>query len=96
MKSPNSELPLVVTTQHRGVFFGYGQLTTDKTIRIERARMCVSWSSDMKGVLGLANPGPNAGCRIGPAVPSITLQDVTAIMEASPEAAAKWEKAPWA
>jgi hypothetical protein len=91
----NKEEPLIVTTAHRGVFFGYGEPTTKKTIRLKRARMCVYWSADIKGVLGLANPGPSANCRIGPAIPAITLQNVTSIMEVSEEAEEKWQKEPW-
>ena len=87
--------PLVVTTSHHGVFFGYGQPTTDGTIRLERVRMAVYWSADMKGVVGLAVSGPSNDCHIGPAAPAITLLGVTAVMEATPEAAAAWESAPW-
>lgn len=89
--------PVVVTTLHRGVFFGYinGQPTDVKTIRIERARMCVYWSADIKGVLGLAATGPNKNCKIGPAVPSLMLFDVTSVMEASEEAAKMWETVVW-
>ena len=89
--------PVVVTTAHRGVFFGYisGPATDAPTIRIERARMCVYWSADVKGVLGLAATGPGQACKIGPAVPSITLREVTSVMEASPEAAEAWQTIIW-
>lgn len=87
--------PLVVTTAHRGVFFGYGIANVGKTIRLERVRMCVSWSTDVKGVVGLAANGPTKGCRIGPAAPAITLQDVTSVMEASDAAMKAWEDQPW-
>lgn len=90
-----NQIPLVVTTAHKGVFFGYGTPTKNKTIRIERARMCVSWSSDVKGVVGLASTGPTKGCRIGPAAPAIILQDVTSVMEASTEAETQWNLQPW-
>ncbi len=90
------QIPLIVTTAHKGVFFGYGTPTTDKTIRIERVRMCVYWSSDVKGVLGLAATGPTAGCKVGPEVPAMTLQDVTGVMEVSDKAEAAWQKEPWA
>lgn len=87
--------PLVVTTLHKGVFFGYGEVTDGKIIRIENARMCVYWSADVKGVLGLASSGPNENCKIGPAVPAITIQDVTAVVEASKQAEEAWNKQPW-
>jgi hypothetical protein len=86
---------LVVTTSHKGVFFGYGEATTDKTIRLEQCRMCIYWSSETKGVVGLASDGPAKGSRISPATPAITIQDVTSCMEASPEAVKAWEKGIW-
>ena len=95
METKSKLFPLVVTTEHRGVFFGYGTPSTSKEIRLEKARMAVYWSVDVKGVLGLASGGPTGSCRIGPAVPALTLQGVTSIMECSPEAAACWESGPW-
>jgi hypothetical protein len=86
---------LVVTTAHRGVFAGYGQPATNKTIRLTDARMCVYWSADVKGVVGLASDGPTSGCKIGPAAPAITLQDVTSVMEASQKAEEAWNRQPW-
>lgn len=86
---------VIVTTAHRGVFFGYAKNTTGPTIKLERARMCVYWSADLRGLPGLAAMGPNKACRISPAA-SVELRDVTAIFEVSPNAIAAWEKAPWA
>lgn len=95
MKSTQKSVPLVVTTAHKGVFFGYGTPSDASTIRIEKARMCVYWSSDVKSVLGLAATGPSKSCKIGPAAPALTLRDVTSVMEASKDAAEKWESGPW-
>lgn len=97
IKSATKNLPVIVTTTHKGVFFGYtppGDFTRD-TIRIVDARMCVSWSSEIKGILGLASTGPSRSCRIGPRVPAITLRDVTAVTEVSEAAVEAWETAPW-
>ena len=88
-------IPLVVTTAHRGVFFGYGTPTENKTIRLTEAQMCVYWSADIHGVVGLASSGPSKSCKIGPPAPAITLQDVTSVMEASKEAEAAWKGQPW-
>jgi hypothetical protein len=85
----DNQKPLLVTTEHKGVFFGYGQPTTEKIITLHDARMCVYWSADVHGVVGLAAKGPTAGCKVGPACPSITLQGVTAVMECSPTAGCK-------
>ena len=89
-------IPLIVTTAHRGVFFGYGVKTEAKIIRLERVRMCVYWSADVKGVLGLAVKGPSKYCKIGPQAPAATIQDVTSLVECSAESAAAWEAQPWA
>jgi hypothetical protein len=86
--------PVIVTTAHRGVFFGYASDTEGKTIKLERARLCVYWSPDCHGFMGLAAMGPTVDCRIGPAA-DITLRDVTAVMEVSPVACMAWEAAPW-
>jgi hypothetical protein len=96
-KIQNSDQPLVVTTAHRGVFFGYGAptLETSKIVRLTNARMCVYWSADVKGVVGLAAMGPTDNCRIGPAAPALTLSEVTAVMEVSKEAEKRWTQQPW-
>ncbi|HET7210038.1 MAG TPA: hypothetical protein VFI95_25925 [Terriglobales bacterium] len=87
---------VLVTTIHRGVFFGYVSAgVKNKSITISNARNCVYWSADVKGFLGLAAIGPNNSCRIGPKVPELTLTDVTSVSSVTPEAVEKWEKNPW-
>lgn len=86
---------VIVTTSHRGVFFGYAAgKTSGSTVRLTRARNCLYWSADVKGFMGLAANGPSATCRIGPAA-DIELRDVTAVLDVAPEAVTKWEQAPW-
>ncbi len=63
---PPAERPVLVTTEYRGVFFGYATDTTGDIIHLKRARNCISWSADAKGFLGLANTGPTKGCKVGP------------------------------
>ncbi len=89
--------PVVITTEHRGVFFGNlnGDDLAAKTLTLLNAQMCVYWSSDVKGVLGLAATGPSRACRVTPAVPKIVLQGVTAVMDATPEAVKAWHSKPW-
>ena len=89
------ERAVVVTTAHRGVFFGYATTTNGATIKLRAARLCVRWSADLRGFMGLASSGPSKDCRIGPAA-DIELRDITSVMEVSIEAQAQWEKAPWA
>ena len=90
-----TERPVIVTTAHRGVFFGYADNTDGETIPLKRGRLCLYWSQDVRGFMGLAANGPTKGCRIGPAA-DITLRNITAVLEVTPEAAEKWESAPWA
>lgn len=98
MVAKKKQKAVVVTTEHRGVFFGY--VANDKKapaeIELEKARMCVYWSSDVKGVLGLAATGPSNSCRVTHAVPTFKAYKVTGILECSPEAVEKWEKGVWA
>ena len=86
--------PVLVTTAHRGVFFGYSDNTDGETIKLLRARCCVYWSSDIKGFLGLASTGPSKTCKIGPAA-DLTLRNITAVAECTPAAVKAWEGAPW-
>ena len=91
---PAEERPVLVTTAHRGVFFGYATDTDGDTIALARCRMCVYWSADMKGVLGLASIGPSATCRVSPAA-DVVLRNVTAVAECSDAAVKAWEVFPW-
>jgi hypothetical protein len=56
MAKAATERAVMVTTQHRGVFFGYATDTTGEAISLKRARMAVYWVADLRGVLGLAAP----------------------------------------
>ena len=92
----------VVTTKHRGVFFGHLKdgvpevLGENESLAVSDLRMCVYWSAGMKGVLGLASKGPDSSCRITEKVPGEThLYGVTAVFPVSESAARKWEDAPW-
>lgn len=87
--------PVLVTTAHRGVFFGYADKTDGDTVQLKRARLCVYWSSDLRGFMGLASNGPGSGCKVGPAA-DIEVRAITAVVEVSPGAVEKWEKGPWA
>ena len=88
------ELAVLVTTAHRGVFFGYTFQTGGPTIALRAARNCLYWPKAQKGFLGLAATGPLQGARVGPAA-DIELRDITCVAACTPEAIAAWEKAPW-
>lgn len=86
---------VIVTTAHRGVFFGYADDTDGETIKLTGSRLCVYWSADVRGFMGLAANGPTKGCKIGPAA-DITLRNITSVLEVTPEAEKAWNDAPWA
>lgn len=89
----SKEIGVVITTAHRGVFFGYiPKLTDAKSITAKKVRMAVYWSADVRGVLGLAATGPVSGCKITPAVDEMVINDVTSVMKCTDEAVKAWEK----
>ena len=94
MTSKVKERAVLITTEHRGVFFGYATDTSGDIIALRAARNCIYWPSSNKGFLGLASEGPHRGSRIGPAA-DIELRKITAVAVCTPEAVAAWEKAPW-
>lgn len=84
--------PVLVTTEFRGVFFGYvkdDKNSPDK-ITLTDVRNCIYWSSDVGGFLGLASNGPSNGCKIGMKVSELTVYKVTSIAPVSEEAEKKW------
>lgn len=87
---------VLVTTEHRGVFFGFVRdpLSADNRITLSDAQMAI-YFANTRGVFGLASAGPNKDCRIGGPVPEITLMKVTAIAPCTPEAVAAFKLAPW-
>ena len=98
-KDPRDGRPVVVSTNQKGVFFGYipqNQPTDVEVIRIEQARMGLRFTDDIRGFMGLASDGPSKNCRVSNAVPAITLQGVVSVVETTPEAAKRWEDGPWA
>lgn len=90
-----TDKPVLVTTEFRGVFFGY--VKDDKKapdeVTITGARNCIYWSSDCGGFLGLAATGPTKDCRIGKKVPELKLFKVTSITPVEDEAVKAWEAA---
>lgn len=93
-KSTTKERPVLVTTAHRGVFFGYAKKTDGETIKLARARLCVYWSSDCKGFMGLAANGPTKSCKIGPPA-DIELRNITSVSEVTADAEKAWLAGAW-
>ena len=86
---------VLVTTKHRGVFFGY--ITSDKKapekLTLKNARNCIYWAASVGGFLGLAAKGPNSECRIGTRADELTIYEITSIAPVSESAAKAWEDA---
>lgn len=83
---------VLVTTEFRGVFFGYVKSDTKlpDEITITNARNCLYWSASVCGFLGLASKGPDSQCKIGTLVPELRLFKITSVTPVSDEAAQKW------
>jgi hypothetical protein len=89
------ERAVVVTTKHRGVFFGYAVDTSGAIIKLRRMRNCLRWPTGNQGFVGLASMGPVDGACIGPPADA-ELRDITCVLECSAAATERWEKVQWA
>lgn len=87
--------PVLVTTEFRGVFFGY--VKNDKKlpeeITLTECRNCIYWSASIGGFLGLASKGPDSTCKIGSKVKEITLYKITSVTSVEEKAVELWNKA---
>jgi hypothetical protein len=93
-KAETSERAVVVTTAHRGVFFGYTKSTDGDVIKLRSGRLCIYWPATNKGFMGLAAMGPLDGARVGPPA-DIEIRNITAVLEVAPGAVDLWERQPW-
>lgn len=81
--------PVIICTEHRGVFFGYADDTNGNTIHLKNARMAITFGTT-KGIMELAETGPTSRSKIS-AKADIEVRKVTAVFEVSGEAKAKWD-----
>lgn len=88
---------VLVTTEFRGVFFGYADLLEREKlpdeILLARARNCITWSDDIGGFLGLAATGPNKSCIVGAEVSELILFKITSVAIVSDAAINAWHNA---
>ena len=87
--------PVLVTTQHRGVFAGLVPADQDmaaRTIALKNAKMFIYWGTT-KGVMQLAHTGPTSKSNVSAPADIPALHDVTAIFDMTPEAWAKTSEA---
>lgn len=85
--------PVLVTTEYRGVFFGYADDTSGDVIVLTNARNCIYWPSANGGFGGLASEGPAKGARIGARVDKLELRKITSVAEMTEVATKAWEDA---
>lgn len=88
--------PVLITTAHRGVFYGRlaeGQDENERTLKLDRCRNVIYWQADDQalGFLGLAAKGPGADCRIGAEAPRVRIHDVTSVADCTARAAEAFE-----
>jgi len=72
---------VLVTTEHRGVFFG--ELSDDqdreaRSLTLKNCRNVIYWYGK-RGFLGLAAHGPEKGSTVGSVAPSVLLHDITSV-----------------
>jgi hypothetical protein len=91
MATKSKERPVIVCTEHRGVFFGYATETDGDRFLLKRARMAIYFGTQ-RGVMQLAETGPTASSKIS-ARADIDVRKITCVMEVTPEAAKAWEDA---
>jgi hypothetical protein len=91
---------VIVTTAHRGIFFGYSSVDTEDAMRADiitlaDARMIVYHSSDSHGVIGMGKRGPGTDARVSSNVTSLTLKSLTSVFPVTDDSKEKIEAEPW-
>jgi hypothetical protein len=87
----STKRPVIVCTEHRGVFFGYAEDTDGNAIKLEKARMAIAFGTT-RGVMELAETGPTSLSKIS-ARADIDVRKVTAVFECTEAATEAWERA---
>lgn len=85
--------PVLITTQHRGVFAGLVPLSQDitaKSMPLKTARMAIYWGTE-RGLMQLCETGPTKKSKISAPADIAALHDITGVFEITPEAWLKWE-----
>ena len=90
--------PVLVTTLHRGVFFGLTSAAEGaEIVKLYGCRNVLYWPQACRGFLGLAANGPLPGAKIGYAAVSTELRNVTSVTDLSAEVADAFTSFPvWA
>lgn len=86
---------VILTTKHRGVFFGYvpdDQDMNAPSMGLQGAKMAIYWGTT-KGIMQLAETGPTDKSKISAPADIAALHDITAVFAVSPKALKAWERA---
>ncbi len=84
--------PVLITTQHRGVFAGLipdDQDLTAKAMPLKNARMAIYWGTT-KGLMELCETGPTGKSKISAPANIPMLHDITAVFDITQAAWEKW------
>lgn len=84
MKKENKLRPVIVTTEYRGVFFGYANDTSGDIIHLKNAKMVIYWGTT-KGLLQLCETGTTKDTKLS-AKADLEVRKVTGIFEVTSEA----------
>lgn len=84
-------IPVLITTEYRGVFFGYisEDDITKTSISVKKAKMAINWGTE-RGVMQLAKEGPTSESKISDDADIPALHKVTAIFHVTEKAEQKW------
>ncbi len=83
--------PVIICTAEKAVLFGWATDTSNSTVHLKRARMAIRWGTT-RGVLELAEVGPNSNSSKISARADGEFRNVIAVFEVTEEAARKWEE----
>ena len=89
VKKATKSRPVIICTEHRGVFFGYAKDTRGSVIDLTRARMAIYFGTT-RGVMELAETGPTRTSKIS-ARADIEVRKITAVFEVTDKARDAWE-----
>lgn len=86
---------VILTTKHRGVFYAEVDESMDlseSTLKgLKNCRMAIYWGTK-KGVMELAEAGPNTSSKISAKADIPVLHDITAVFAVTDEASEKWKQ----
>lgn len=83
--------PVIVTTEYKGVFFGYAEDTAGDRIQLKDARMVLRWGGT-SGFMRLAETGPDMSLSDNiSSKADIEVRKITSVAEVTPAALKAWE-----